>query len=152
MPVWIQPAAILGPTLDITTWLPLVATVLGSLVAGGAVALYLARPNKEKLTVETAKVAEETRKTAVETVELALDRQDKVIDRQDKTIADQAIAISSLDTRVAFLEAALAKAGVEAHIAVDAADARAALAEGKIVVLKSEIDRLGGIAPANGEM
>jgi hypothetical protein len=117
--------------------LAIIGTVLGGLVAGGAVAFYLAKPNRKKLEAETAHVTEQATATAVQTVTAALDRQDKTIARQDGEIERAHTEIQSLGGRVMFLEDAL-------QTAITAAGAAAALAAGRIVILRGEVGRLGG--------
>ena len=113
--------------------IPVIGTVLGGLVAGGAVAAYLARPNRKKIEAETIKLAEDATATAVNTVTVALDRQDKTIVRQESEIERAHQQIEALAERMTTLEEALSAAG-----------AAAALAAGRIVILRREVGRLGG--------
>jgi hypothetical protein len=117
--------------------LAIIGTVLGGLVAGGAVAIYLARPNRRKLEAEAASVTEQATNMAVQTVKLALDRQDATIRRQDSDMVAARAQIDDLGARVGFLEAALAAAAIADH-----------LSAGRELILRAEIVRLGGDANA----
>jgi hypothetical protein len=117
--------------------LAIIGTVLGGLMAGGAVGLWLAPWNRRKLEAETRKLTEETTATHVQSVTQALDRQDKTIARQDSEMVAARTEIGALGDRVTFLEKAL-------ETALAAAGAAAALAAGRIVILRGEVGRLGG--------
>lgn len=147
-------------TIAVSTWVvivPIIGSVLGALVAGGAVAFYLAKPNKDKIAAETAAIEATARDAAVDSVTKALDRQDKTIERLEtqakadaKIIATFNTTVAELADRVTFLEGALTAAGAAAHIASSEAEAEAAIAAGRIVILKRELGERAGTAGEGG--